>query len=86
MARRKKKADKKKKGKPYKHPIPSPNELIDFLNEAGKPLKAAAIVNWPCPSLPKLESLRLYLLKNLLILRMKWLRWFQKLLLPVLMQ
>ena len=31
------------KGKPYKHPIPSPNKLIDFLTEAGKPLKADAI-------------------------------------------
>ncbi len=28
-----------KKRAPYKHPIPSQNELIDFLNEAGKPLK-----------------------------------------------
>ncbi|NNC58146.1 MAG: ribonuclease R [Woeseiaceae bacterium] len=32
-----------KKSKPYKHPIPSQNELIDFLTEAGKPLKADAI-------------------------------------------
>ena len=44
MARKKKKADKNKKGKRYKHPIPSPNDLIDFLNEAGKPLKADAIL------------------------------------------
>jgi ribonuclease R len=33
-----------KKKKPYKHPIPGPNELIDFLQEAGKPLKADAIL------------------------------------------
>ena len=44
MARQKKKADKKHKGKRYKHPIPSPNDVIDFLNEAGKPLKAEAIL------------------------------------------
>jgi ribonuclease R len=31
-------------GKPYKHPIPSPNKLIDFLTEEGKPLKADAIL------------------------------------------
>jgi ribonuclease R len=42
---RKQKTDKKKrKGKRYKHPIPTPNELIDFLTEAGKPLKAEAIL------------------------------------------
>ncbi len=44
MARKKKTADKKHKGKRYKHPIPSPNDLVDFLNEAGKPLKADAIL------------------------------------------
>jgi len=44
LARQKKKADKKQKGKRYKHPIPSPNNLIDFLEEAGKPLKAEAIL------------------------------------------
>jgi len=33
----------KAKRKPYKHPIPSRNELLDFLTEAGKPLKADAI-------------------------------------------
>ena len=31
--------------KPYKHPIPSRNELLDFLTEAGKPLKADAILS-----------------------------------------
>jgi ribonuclease R len=31
-------------GKPYRHPIPSPNKLIDFLTEEGKPLKADAIL------------------------------------------
>lgn len=33
-----------RKSKPYKHPIPSQNELIDFLNEAGKPLKVEQIL------------------------------------------
>ena len=44
MARRKKKTEKKTKSKDYKHPIPGPNELIDFLSDAGKPLKADAIL------------------------------------------
>ena len=44
MARRDKKRKKPHKGKPYKHPIPSPNELIDFLKEAGRPVKAEAIL------------------------------------------
>jgi ribonuclease R len=35
---------KPQKGKPYKHPIPSPNQLIDFLTEAGRPQKADAIL------------------------------------------
>ena len=41
------KSDKSKtshKNKPYKHPIPSQNKLIDFLNEAGKPLKTDVIL------------------------------------------
>ncbi len=50
MARKTKKKHKAKKGagphkgKPYKHPIPGPNELIDFLEETGKPVKAEAIM------------------------------------------
>lgn len=32
------------KSKSYKHPVPGPNELIDFLTEAGKPLKVEAIL------------------------------------------
>ncbi len=44
MARRDTKNKKPRKGKPYKHPIPGPNELIDFLEEAGRPLKAEAIL------------------------------------------
>ena len=35
---------KKKKTKPYKHPIPSQNELIDFLTDVGKPLKVEPIL------------------------------------------
>ncbi len=34
----------KKAQKPYKHPIPSRNELIDFLTEAGTPQKTDAIL------------------------------------------
>lgn len=44
MPRNVKKNKKQRKGTPYKHPVPSPNELIDFLTEAGKPLKADAIL------------------------------------------
>lgn len=43
-----KKSDKKPKSsatrKPYKHPIPSPGNLIDFLNDVGKPLKVEPIM------------------------------------------
>ena len=35
---------KKSKKKPYKHPIPSRNELLDFLEKAGKPIKAGKIL------------------------------------------
>ena len=35
---------KKTKKKPYKHPIPSRNELLDFLEKAGKPVKADKIL------------------------------------------
>lgn len=44
MPRKPKKDNKPHKGKPYKHPIPSPNQLIDFLTEAGRPQKADAIL------------------------------------------
>jgi hypothetical protein len=43
LARKKKKNKKYYQGKPYKHPIPGPNELVEFLQDAGKPLKADAI-------------------------------------------
>jgi len=33
-----------RKSRPYKHPIPSQNKLIDFLNEAGNPLKLEEIL------------------------------------------
>ncbi|HSG96608.1 MAG TPA: ribonuclease R [Woeseiaceae bacterium] len=44
MVRKHKQSKKPGKGKPYKHPIPGPNELIDFLEEAGRPLRADAIL------------------------------------------
>ncbi len=34
-----------RKSKPYKHPIPSKNELLDFLNKVGKPMKIEQILN-----------------------------------------
>ena len=40
----KKKAAKPEKNKPYKHPIPSRNDLLDMLTEVGKPLKAEPIM------------------------------------------
>jgi ribonuclease R len=40
----KKKSKKKSKSKPYKHPIPSQNNLIDFLTDVGKPLKVEPIL------------------------------------------
>jgi len=39
-----KKSRNPRQSKPYKHPVPSPNDLVDFLTEAGKPLKADAIL------------------------------------------
>jgi len=45
LPRKPKKDKQSQKGKPYKHPIPSPNKLIDFLTEEGKPLKADVILN-----------------------------------------
>lgn len=44
MPRKPKKDKQSHQGKPYKHPIPSENKLIDFLTEEGKPLKADAIL------------------------------------------
>jgi ribonuclease R len=44
LVRKHKQSKKPGKGKPYKHPIPGPNELIDFLEEAGRPLRADAIL------------------------------------------
>ena len=35
----------KRSSKTYKHPIPSRNELIDFLTKAGRPLKVKAIID-----------------------------------------
>jgi len=40
----KKKAAKTKKNKPYKHPIPNRNDLLDMLTDVGKPLKAELIM------------------------------------------
>ena len=40
----KKKSKKQSRSKPYKHPIPSQNDLIDFLTEIGKPLKVEPIL------------------------------------------
>ena len=39
-----KKSKSSAKRKPYKHPIPSPSNLIDFLNDVGKPLKVEPIL------------------------------------------
>ena len=44
MARRKKKEKKPYQGKPYKHPIPGPNQLIEYLEDIGTPVKADAIL------------------------------------------
>ena len=35
----------KRSSKTYKHPIPSRNELIDFLTKAGRPLKVKVIID-----------------------------------------
>jgi ribonuclease R len=45
LARKDRKKKKAHKAKPYKHPVPGPNELIDFLQDAGRPLKADAILD-----------------------------------------
>ncbi|MCG8369754.1 MAG: ribonuclease R [Proteobacteria bacterium] len=44
MARKSKRSQKPHKGKPYRHPVPGPNQLIDFLQEAGRPVGADAIL------------------------------------------
>ena len=44
MARKEKKGKTQQKGRPYKHPIHGPNELIDFLKEAGRPVRVDAIL------------------------------------------
>ncbi|MGI9237691.1 MAG: ribonuclease R family protein, partial [Woeseiaceae bacterium] len=44
MPGKSKKTKTARKSKRYKHPIPGKNELIDFLNEAGKPLKVEEIL------------------------------------------
>ena len=44
MARKQKQRKKSYQGKKYKHPIPGPNEIIDFLEEAGRPQKTDAIL------------------------------------------
>jgi ribonuclease R len=41
--RKKPTAVSKPKNKTYKHPIPSQNDLIDFLNDVGKPMKTEVI-------------------------------------------
>ena len=46
MAGRTRKTKGAKQQKPYKHPIPSQTELIDFLTEAGKPQKIEEILRF----------------------------------------
>jgi len=38
------KSSKTKKNKPYKHPIPSRNDLLDMLTDVGKPIKVEPIL------------------------------------------
>ncbi len=45
MPKKRKRASGKGRKKAYKHPIPSRNELLDFLEDAGKPLKAERIMD-----------------------------------------
>jgi len=45
VAKRKKTKTSKGRGKTYKHPVPSRNELLDYLKRAGKPLSAADILD-----------------------------------------
>ena len=43
MPKKKSKKTSKRKGRPYKHPIPTRNELLGFLEKSGKPLKINVI-------------------------------------------
>ncbi len=43
MAKRQKTRTRKGRGKTYKHPVPSRNELLDYLKRAGRPLSAAGV-------------------------------------------
>jgi ribonuclease R len=45
LPRTKAKSKPKRQKKTYKHPIPSRNKLIDFLADAGKPLKIEVILS-----------------------------------------
>ena len=45
MPKKQKKQTAKNKNQPYKHPIPGRNELLDFLEKSGKPLKLNAILS-----------------------------------------
>jgi ribonuclease R len=45
LPRRKTKSKPGKNKRPYKHPIPSRNELLDFLEKSGKPLKIKEITS-----------------------------------------
>jgi ribonuclease R len=45
LARKDRKNKQSRSGKPYKHPIPNPNKLIDFLEKAGRPLKVEAMLD-----------------------------------------
>ncbi len=45
MAKRKKSKTRKARGKTYKHPVPSRNEILDYLKQAGQPLKRARILD-----------------------------------------
>ena len=45
MAKRQKTRTRKGRGTTYKHPVPSRNELLDYLRSAGRPLSAAAVLD-----------------------------------------
>ena len=45
MPRKKSKKTAGRKGKPYKHPIPTRNELLEFLEKSGNPLKLNKITS-----------------------------------------
>ena len=45
MPRKKTKKTAKRRGKAYKHPIPSRSELLEVLQDAGKPLKADQVLS-----------------------------------------